>query len=128
VTHFGVGGDAGRHSCVSLARLVLPRLAHRLHYPESMEPTSGDVRIRHARKPWSCVARLRDAEGRCRRDPPPAGPYVRCRAEIPVGAVYVEYLGESAPYESGARYCVACAKAEGLIKESAQVSPGVADR
>ena len=35
--------------------------------------------------------------------------------QILPGEQYVEYFGESAAYQSGFRYCGACAKAAGLI-------------
>jgi hypothetical protein len=88
----------------------------------TINPTMADCTVvRRARKPWACVGRPRDAEGRPLREPIPGDTtgrtrYVRCGVEIPVGALYVEYLGESALYESGARYCVPCARGEGLVE------------
>jgi hypothetical protein len=83
----------------------------------------GTVMFRRARKPWTCCGRLRTPDGNAYMREPNVTPvgtfgtrWVRCRAEIRVGSRYVEWLGESAPYESGTRYCFRCARAEGLLE------------
>lgn len=77
----------------------------------------GEMVIRRARKQHRCRTmgsysrhereRLRGWDG----GPVPA----EHSGTIAVGESYVEYLGESPPYESGVRYCYACSVAAGLI-------------
>jgi hypothetical protein len=82
----------------------------------------GTVVVRRARKDWVCCGRLHGPDGRYMREPnvTPVGTFgtrwVRCLAALPKGSTYVEWLGDSAPYEAGARYCFRCAQAEGLLE------------
>lgn len=74
--------------------------------------------LRTARKQYRCCAPLRDENGRWIRRQQGAMPVqvpVRCHAEIRRGDRYVEYVGETPLYQSGDRYCLACARSEGLL-------------
>ena len=42
--------------------------------------------------------------------------HVHCPDPIAAGTVYVEYTGESIPFQSGKRYHVACAEQQGLVQ------------
>lgn len=44
---------------------------------------------------------------------------IKCDDPIVAGAQYLEYFGESAPYESGQRYHIYCALSQGLLVAAA---------
>lgn len=67
--------------------------------------------IRRARRYWPCQARPGltgfDTQNRPYTTPGERSPL--CLGTIEPGTLYLEYLGESAAYESGKRYCRHCA-------------------
>ena len=64
----------------------------------------GSVIVRRARTTHHCSGG-HDGEKR-----------TRCDCPITAGMVYVEYIGESHPFENGARYHVKCAAQQGLVE------------
>lgn len=60
----------------------------------------GEIAIRKARIAHDCTGRPKKVE--CANN------------NIARGELYVEYIGESRPYECGKRYCFECAAAQGL--------------
>jgi|WetSurSiteA1Bulk_404760.scaffolds.fasta_scaffold479844_1 hypothetical protein len=85
-------------------------LAPNLRYPDLFV-------VRRARKDHRCRTMMKGGEevrgwdgGRLPHDHTPV---------IRRGDPYVEYMGESAAYESGSRYCSGCSRAAGLAREVA---------
>lgn len=72
-------------------------------------------RLRTARKPWRCYTVVR---GGVEVRPWDHGALPAGHGPIPVGARHVEYLGETAAFQSGDRYCLACATAAGLVEDA----------
>jgi hypothetical protein len=67
----------------------------------------GSCVYRTARKPWKCEC---ETSGDPFRRTGKGEPCIHseCRGEINPSDRYIEYLGESAAYESGIRYCLPC--------------------
>jgi hypothetical protein len=67
-----------------------------VNYRITPSMNDGSVIVRKARKEHRCSGHNGQERTSCLRP-------------IPVGSIYIEYLGESAAYESGARYHIECA-------------------
>lgn len=80
---------------------------------------SGSVMIRTARKTWTCSGNGGRGEY--------AGHAEDCTPQIAPGAMYAEYLGDAAAYESGSRHCLACALFFGYI-DGADLEEAVCSR
>lgn len=82
------------HECANAEIATRARLVAGVAFP----PLMHEALYRTARKEWRCECP--GGSAKC--------PHADCRGTIAPGDRYVEYLGESAGYQSGYRYCLPC--------------------